>query len=336
MLVYSTFVTGLQEPIAKWVADEGHRVRQVFDGAILYDKRQDKKALPCFFNSFTVFSIEKKTGKNPVEQLMRKILQKPSLLAKGRDKGRAGRYGNSFRIVTSQENNLISVDKRLRNDAESLISARTGLIPERRGGGREFWFLSRSEGFALFMERQAPERRAAEKERKLKKGELRPQLAYCLNRLAMPSTHDIMVDPFCGYGAITRARKIHFPCRRIYGLDIDGEKIKALPSDINYKRADIAQLSSIFKAQSVDVIITDPPWGIYKNDDIVKIYTALAEACNDALKPGGRAVVLSAQKELMRTQLSEGLWGNVYLKACYDILVSGQKAAIFVISASAN
>ncbi|MCL2420301.1 MAG: methyltransferase domain-containing protein [Defluviitaleaceae bacterium] len=312
MLIYATSITGLQQPITQWTAEEGHRIRQVLDGAILYDARKGKGSLPCYFNTFTVLDHEKRSGPKAVEQLMRKVLQKgfnTSLLKRSR---------GSFRLVTSHENQLIAVDNRLRANIEKLIASRTGLVPDRRGGGREFWFLSRSEGLTLFMERHP-----AKHEHKLKKGELRPQLAYCLNRLADPTPNDVMIDPFCGYGAITKARAEYFPCKQIHGLDSDGQKIKALAAKAAnmYKKADITQLSSLFPAQSVDVIVTDPPWGIFDTqDDIPTLYENLAKACRHILKPGGRMVILSAQKDLMQS------WKP---NARYDILVSGQKAAIF-------
>ena len=402
MLTYATFVTGLQAPISQWSTEEGYRIRQVLDGAILYDApknvsrntsknpSQNKKALPCFFNTFSVLDFEKRSGLSAVESLMRKVLQRQFSNIPGTKKSRG-----SFRIVTSRENQLIAVDKRLRSDVERLIAYKTGLVPDRRGGGREFWFLARSEGIVLFMERQP-----SPKEHPLKKGELRPQLAYCLNRLAEPTLEDIMLDPFCGYGAITKARAAYFPCQNIYGMDNDAHKIKALQSlrasgvkdlkinhlkirntnadsmkmnhkevqsAVKYQQGDIRRLSSISPigdSASIDVIVTDPPWGLYGNDghnaeaDIPALYTAAAAECIRVIKPGGRIVILTAQKELMRMHINNGLWGNkecsqplqhaqppqnihfpsrsLQLDACYDILVSGQKAAIFVIKASAN
>jgi len=297
-MTYATFVTGLQKPIAKWLEEEGHKVRRVLDGAVLFDGRG--KSLPCFFNTFDVLHQEKAT----VEQLMRKVLKTPVRF--GRNKGK------TFRIVTSKENQLISVDKKLRNDVEKLIAARTGLVPERRGGGREFWFLSRSEGIALFMERNP-----SPPEPKLKKGELRPQLAYCLNRLAQPTPKDIMLDPFSGHGAIPRARAKYFPCKKIHSLDKD---------------PGISRIPTIFPPKSVDVIVTDPPWGAYeKTDDIPTIYKDLAKASRHVMRPGGRVVILSAQKELINNQLAKGAWGSAKLEENYDILVSGQKAGVFLI-----
>ena len=412
MLTYATFVTGLQKPIAQWAEEEGHRIRQTLDGAVIYDTKNSNRALPCFFNTFTVLDTEKRSGPKAVDQLMQKVLQRQFSNIPDVKKGRG-----SFRIVTSRENQLIAVDNRLRNDVEKLISSKTGLVPDRRGGGREFWFLARSEGITLFMERQP-----SPKEPSLKKGELRPQLAYCLNRLADPAPEDIMIDPFCGYGAITKARAAYFPCQAIHGLDIDGQKIKTLQqmkaftkkrptpprvqpvtkcNRLNYQRGDIRQLSSIFPAKSVDVIVTDPPWGLYgdnEKDDISSLYKTMAEECSKVIKPGGRIVILTAQKELLRAHINNGFWRNIgnrqtenlqmentqvgntqmsnsqtrnsqtentqarntqtrnsqagtcyeidtcynssdtyyIIDACYDILVSGQKAAIFVIKASAN
>ena len=297
-MTYATLVTGLQDPIAQWLKEEGHKVRKVMDGAILYDAKKHKP-LPCFFNTFDVLYQEKGT----VEQLMRTVLKKPVKFPRGR---------GSFRIVTSKENQLISVSSKLRNDVEKLISARTGLTPERRGGGREFWFLSRSEGITLFMERHP-----SPKEPQLKKGELRPQLAYCLNRLSNPKADDVMLDPFSGHGSIPKSRAEYFPCKEIHSMD---------------REPGIEKLPSLFPPQSVDVIVTDPPWGAYnKEDDIPALYETFAKVSRQIIKPGGRVVVLSAQKELMRSHLEKGLWGSAKLIASYDILVSGQKAGVFLI-----
>lgn len=327
MIIYATFVTGLQEPVACWVTEEKHHVRQILDGAVLYDARQKKEPLPCFFNTFTVLE----TAKNQtVEQLMKKILGKPIKYQRKR---------GSFRIVTSKENQLISVDNKLRGSVEKMISAQTGLIPDRRGGGREFWFLERSEGLTLFMERhiQPVSRTNRLNSNRLnsgpsiiKKGELRPELAYSLNRLAEPTQDDVMLDPFCGHGAIPRARAHFFPCKEIHGLDIKINK-KNLPHAINIRKADIKNIYSIFSPQSVDVIVTDPPWGHFnEKTDIPSLYEELFKACEYLLKPNGRAVILTAQKDLFISKWSKKI------QARYDILVSGQKAAIFVIKASAN
>jgi len=298
IMTYATFVTGLQKPIAKWLEEEGHKVRRMLDGAILFDEK--RKPPPCFFNTFDILHQEKAT----IEQLMKKVQKTP--LRFGRSKGK------TFRIVTSKENQLIAVDKKLRSDVEKLIASRTGLIPERRGGGREFWFLSRSEGITLFMER-----RPSPPEPKLKKGELRPQLAYCLNRLAGPTPKDIMLDPFSGHGAIPRARAKYFPSKKIHSLDKD---------------PGIHRIPAIFAAQSIDVIVTDPPWGAYdKHGDIPTIYADLAKAANHVMRPGGRVVILSAQKELIHNQLAKDVWSNAKLEENYDILVSGQKAGVFLI-----
>jgi len=304
MTIFGTFVSGLQEPIEKWLKEDGYKVRKVLDGAILYETKDSANKplqLPFFFNTFIV--IEQ--AKGSVEDLMRKVLRRPNIK---RGKG-------SFRIVTSKENQLISVDNRLRNDVEKMIAARSGLIPDRRGGKgvKEFWFLSRSEGIVLFMER-VQVGKSGHLER-LKKGELRPQLAYCLNRLSSPQPSDIMLDPFCGHGAIPRARAKYFPCKKILFYDKEHQKKE--------HKADIIKLPAMLLEKSIDIIVTDPPWGVYKECDISALYEVFVKTCAYLLKPGGRLVVLSAQKELIHNLFS--------VKACYNILVSGQKAAVFVI-----
>jgi len=304
MIIYGTFASGLQKPIEKWLKEDGHKVRVVLDGAIIYEVKSGKSsALPCFFNTFSVIN----QTRGSIEDLMRKTLRRPNV-----KKGRG-----SFRLVTSKENQLTSVDNRLRNEMEKAIASQSGLIPDRRGGKgvREFWFLSRSEGIVLFMERIQMSGKS-ERIVKLKKGELCPQLAYCLNRLGSPQPSDIMLDPFCGHEAIPRSRAKHFPCKEILFYDKMHQN--------RGHRADIVQLPTMFPENSIDVIVTDPPWGVYKEEDVSALYESFAKVCGYLLKPDGRLVVLSAQKELMHMLFP--------VNTCYNILVSGQKAAIFVIN----
>ena len=321
MLLYSSFVTGLQEPIKKWSLKEGYKPRLLLDGAIIYDSKKTDAPLPCFFNTFTVLEQINHKGKTPIEQLMKKVLKSPPKFKRGR---------GSFRLVTSNENKLVSVDKVLRSNVELLIKRHTGMTVERRGGGTEFWFLSRSEGVSLFMERNK-----APKQRTLKQGELRPELAYCLNRLSEPKPSDVMLDPFCGYGAICKSRSRHFPYKQIYGLDNDTAKIhdlSAKPGRIKYIHSDIRNISGIIKPNSVNSIVTDPPWGFYGNEeDTEPLYKVFAKEAAKLIKDNGSIIVLTAQKDLMKLHLKQGVWADINLDAAYDILVSGKKAAVFVL-----
>lgn len=79
-----------------------------------------------------------------------------------------------------------------------------------------------------------------------------------------------------------------------------------------------------FQDNFIDVIVTDPPWGYFQNIDD-NFYDLIFAELLRVIKPKGRLVLLTAQKEKM-----QNISSAFGLIAKYDILLSGQKAAIFV------
>lgn len=341
MLFYATCITGLQEPVSRLVQARHGKIVQQMDGALLFEA--DRPVfLPCFNNIFETLFWEKAGVSAPLERLMRKIAAAPGdapFLKRLRFP--AQKSTDTFRIVTSAENKLVSVDRPVKTRIEELISARTGLKADRGGSGHEFWFLYRREGYAYFLKRLTTH---TAYEKILRKGELRPELAYLLQVLANPEPDDIVLDPFSGYGAIPLARLHHFPCAALYASDIDAEKVAAtqaalaLPSGaaaeprphVEIWQADIELLAARLPQGSVNKIVTDPPWGLYETIDIRRLYEQMMKNFLHVLKPGGIIVVLTTQKELLRELLSCPEADALRLVSAYDTLVSGKKAGVFV------
>ena len=80
---------------------------------------------------------------------------------------------------------------------------------------------------------------------------------------------------------------------------------------------------------SIDRIITDPPWGMYDAErygNLLAFYVDFMCEFARVLRPGGTLVMLSAAKaETMRASREAGLVPTGKL----DILVNGKKASIF-------
>jgi 16S rRNA G966 N2-methylase RsmD len=300
MLLYSTFVPGLQTA----VAELSGKPTLLLDGAVLYEAEALDDA-PWAFNTFQVLAWEK--GEKTLNRFMKKVCSMPLSLPREIS-------AKDFRIVTSEANRLVSVDPNIKKQVEGLIQKRTGLLPERGGSGLEFWFLTRSEGYVFFMKRLTY-RRAYDKT--LPKGALTPPLAYMLNYLAKPEEGDTLLDPFCGSGAIGKAARAYFHYGKVYESDIQGKN--------GFKTCGINALPDWLAHGSVDRIVTDPPWGLFDGDvDIKNLYETMLDIFSRLLKPGGKIVVLTAQKELMDSLTT------AVLPETYNILVSGKKAGIYL------
>ena len=87
----------------------------------------------------------------------------------------------TFRLRFSQANVFTSVNKNVMANVEKQISKATGMKPDRLGGDTEFWFLTRTDGYACFALRMTKKQST---EKYLEKGELRPEFVTLLAAFA--------------------------------------------------------------------------------------------------------------------------------------------------------
>lgn len=218
---------------------------------------------------------------------------------------------------------------------EGIIAKLTGLVNDRTGGDIEYRILYRSEGTAYFLMREV---QGAGKGEKQQKGELVPHLAYIMNWLSRPSPGDFFLDPFCGHGAVSFQRLLHFPAETVFSSDIDAvmaeKTAKKLCSktsgNIVVKKLDLFNLRGVIGDIKVDRIVTDPPWGFYDEiDDIRGFYAKMLETFGLIIKDTGRIVILTARKEEFTSALMET---NIFsVSETFNILVSGKKSAIYIV-----
>lgn len=287
----------------------------------------------CFNNLFQVlYQSEPGTAENVLEIFLRELLD-PRAGVDWAPARRNPAKTKTFRLVTSRRNQLIAVDRDLRCRMEKQISRETGLRVDRSRPDAEFWLLSRSEGTCYFLKRLS---RHTAYDKLLDPGELHPELAYMMCWLTEPKHTDVVLDPFCGYGAIPLQRCRRFPYSRIYAFDKNEralsrtrEKLPKKPEIVTAGR-DALRLSEALPAGSVDAIITDPPWGLYEDIgmELSEFYRRMLEQFSAVLKPGGRLVLLTAGKEeLLRAAEA---FPRFSLEKRYDLLVSGKKAGLFL------
>lgn len=313
---FSTFTSGFElviEGLLKMSADN-IKIELLLNGLVIYSSSSSIeriKKLNFFTNSFLLFQIFSRNDSYSVEKMMSKVITNRLFF------GKVFSNSKTFRVVTSKENKSVSINQKLMIDMEKYINRNTGLKPDRSKPQVQFWFLTRSEGYGFFGMRitQHPDFGKI-----LEKGELRPEITEIMNLLSEPSKSDIFLDPFAGSGAITKAR-MNFPFTKIYSSDIK-------PKNRQIHRVDATKLEN-FKNESIDKIVTDPPWGFYgEKINLIDLYTnALSSFCR-VLKKDGLLIILVGDREFFEKLLNKFKDKFILGQKLY-VLVNGKKAGIY-------
>jgi len=336
-LYYSTFITGTQEIVKKVLKEKLKDVKidLLLDGLVVYktDKPLNQiKSLRFINNSYFLLKMFKEKGDCEPQELIKSAISGPEIISNVPKSALKG--VKSFRVIASRENQLISVDKQILQKVEGLLEKKLKLEVNRTLPDVEVWFLTRKEGYGFIGLRMT---KTPNYEKTLQKGELRPELANIMCILAEFKPSDVVLDPFAGYGAIPLECGRSFRVGQIFAGEKDKEVFKVLQEktrDSKPKmvvgRWDALNLSSLTN-NSVDKIVTDPPWGFYgsQEQDLKTFYKDMLGEFIRVVKPKGTIVIVTAQKEMFEDLIKE--FSSLNLEDKYDVLVSGKKAAIYKI-----
>lgn len=322
----SSFITGFQHVVEKNLPQilAGVKILHVFDGLIHYQYAGDSHNLDkiIYFNN-TFFVLKTMKGKG---------LNFPSLVgAVSSEKNYYLINKGTFRVRFQNENQFVKVDKNISKKAEETVLHNSKLHLDRLSPTTEIWYSIRREGFA-FCGQLISKREFTEKN--LNKGELRPEIAYLICCYADLNQDDVVAEPFCGYGSIPVQLIKKFRFQKLIASDIDKEKIsinmqkKQLKDNpqIELSVNDAFVLPQIID-RSVDVVITDPPWGYFEQiDDIGEFYKKMFTSFKRILKENGRMIILSARKDEIEKAALEM---NVQILSSLHTLVNGKKASLY-------
>ena len=322
----SSFITGFQHVVEKNLPQilAGVKILHVFDGLIHYQYAGDSHNLDkiIYFNN-TFFVLKTMKGKG---------LNFPSLVgAVSSEKKYYLINKGTFRVRFQNENQFVKVDKNISKKAEETVLHNSKLHLDRLSPTTEIWYSIRREGFA-FCGQLISKREFTEKN--LNKGELRPEIAYLICCYADLKQDDVVAEPFCGYGSIPVQLIKKFRFQKLFASDIDKEKIsinmqkKQLTDNpqIELSVNDAFVLPQIID-RSVDVVITDPPWGYFEQiDDIGEFYKKMFTSFKRILKENGRMIILSARKDEIEKAALEM---NVQILSSLHTLVNGKKASLY-------
>lgn len=236
--------------------------------------------------------------------------------------------GRTFKLYFASGGEPAAVKVNVRQHLIESLSEFYNLSASSHRPDNNFWVILRDSGIGL-LALQLPHIQF--KKSGAAAGALRPELAHVLGLVAGLTNRSRVLDPFAGSGAILEESLVGFHVREAVAIEKDPELVKKLKKNpklrvLNGNATDLHQVES----NSIDRIVTDPPWGKFEKMNIAQLnelYSKVLDEIARVLKPGGIAVVLSAAIDTMDKTLP-GL-NNLELLKSYSILVSGRKAVIY-------
>ena len=333
---FGTFISGTGEIVRAMLEQrlKDGSILSLLDGAVEFETAVPYSDLNlfCFNNLFQVIHRGTLHEDESLDGYLKKLLAEEKTWGELK---KSSPKIQTFRLVTSRQNQLTAVDPSLREKLEKMLGKKTGLRVNRSKPDTEFWVLSRSEGAIYFLQRLS---KHMAYDKLLDPGELHPELAYMMCWLTSPKYTDVVLDPFCGYGAIPLQRSKRFPFEKLYAFDIADkplartrEKLPRKNPRIVVDRRDALTLEKVLPPESVDAVITDPPWGVFQEVgmELGEFYRRMLLQFEAVLKPGGKLVLLTAAGEALSAAM-EAVPG-FSLRQEYHILVSGKKSGLYLL-----
>jgi predicted RNA methylase len=238
-----------------------------------------------------------------------------------------------FRLMAHLDGALVPIEPRARAGLERVVARHTGARVEPRGMGQEYWVIGRQGMPELLFAARLPKPPRTP----TAKGAIASELAAMLVAASQPTAEDRFLDPFGGSGALVVARAA-LPARSLAYSDLDLERHRRaltaqLPGRLRVRllAEDALTLPSIADG-TVDVIVTDPPWGEHEDlgGPFGDFAAAIGESFARVLHPArGRYVVLVNRRnaEVMADALAAA---GVRATARHDILVNGHPATVLI------
>lgn len=167
---------------------------------------------------------------------------------------------------------------------------------------------------------------------------LRPTLAAAMVKLGDARPGQVVLDPMCGAGTILAEQMESAQLYgqrgiQIWGGDIDRNAIRV--ADLNLRRFQPGLLARWdaralpLPDRSIDRILSNPPFGkqLSDPDSIRPLYYGMIQEYNRILRPGGRAVLLVGNSELLQRAALRCHWESLRF---LPVEVLGQSAVMTV------
>jgi 23S rRNA G2445 N2-methylase RlmL len=165
---------------------------------------------------------------------------------------------------------------------------------------------------------------------------LRPSVAAAMVLLTDPDPNDVFMDPMCGSGTLMSERALIAPYHQTLGGDILSTCVQATHRNLTHTQKSFTvynwnacQLPCA--SNTIDKIAVNLPFGkqIGSRSEIERLYPCAFAEMARILKPGGKAVVLSSEYELVKDTIRQ--FRTLTNIRGYSIAVLGQWARLYIV-----
>ncbi|MEM4714396.1 MAG: DNA methyltransferase [Candidatus Nanoarchaeia archaeon] len=154
---------------------------------------------------------------------------------------------------------------------------------------------------------------------------LKPKLALLLVNLTNVKPNEILLDPFCGTGSILiEAGLIK---SKPIGVDIDSKMIEGARLNLNFYKVkgkliieNALNLPKLFRANSIDAIATDPPYGRSTKigaPTLDKLYKDFFDAAHFVLKKNRFLALMYPHYIKAEKLIKKGKWKKIFSSEMY-------------------
>jgi tRNA (guanine6-N2)-methyltransferase len=198
----------------------------------------------------------------------------------------------------------------------------------------EFWATLL--GGEMFLAVRLVDERMRHREYKVahRPGSLRASVAAALGWLSQPGADDCVVDPMCGAGTILIERAHLGRYAMLAGFDRDPDAIAAAHENIGprYRPIGLALGDALrlpLANAAATHLVTNLPWGTKygSHGENRRLYPRLIEEFARVVRPGGRLVMLTAERMLMREVANRGF---VRVESVRRVTILGAPAVIYL------
>jgi 23S rRNA G2445 N2-methylase RlmL len=319
---YALVVPGIEDLAASELESTGARVNETLrgfdkrDSIVMFTHPAPERSLKCaLLEDAFVVALDAPTprGRSGANRLAATIEPRRFEAARLMHHAlRPKQRGRSYKVVVR----VAGKHDFRREDAEAAIARAVGrLLPHwllsREAAALELWVHVIGERTIAGLRLSGDELAQRKYKHAHLPASLKPTVARALVNLSEPAEGDRFLDPMLGAGTILRERSDAARSALLLGGDNDGEAVAAARQ--NAGRAVAVACWDATKLplgdRSVDVIVTNPPYGRRHGEiaGIGSLYRKLAMEFGRVLRPDGRCVVLTGEPEALTRALPAAL-----------------------------
>ncbi len=334
MQYVGTFGSGWTPIIKEILKDTNIKIIDLYDGFVIFETTKLEIKNYRFFNNVYLLLNKGKIKSTNIDNNICSLLSQTNLDFSIIKNCLKNLKHHTFKIKAINEsqptkikyNNLINLENLIKKNLQMKLGNNSDI---------DFLFLQRSEGFIYFLLKLTYNRQT---EKNLKQGTLRPEVCYLLAKFANIQETDIILDPFCGSGAIPKEIIKSFKYNICFASDIDETKVLTLKKEYknNNKKFFIKVANGLnldkYDNKFIDIIITDPPWNLYNksSQDFKKFYIDMLNEFSRILKDNGKIVILMGNITNFEEALNALKIFQIENKL--SVLVNGKKANAYLLT----